>query len=274
VILAPLLDGLMRRMLPAARTPLGSLLVSARRRERCVVRYQDGLWVHQYREGVVVQPRLGGPSARLQDDAARDSFLFDYTPKAGDVVFDLGAGVGGEVRLLSRLTGATGTVISVEPHPHIFRCLAETIRLNGLDNVTALQRAVTETPGTFHLANDPRAHVANRLTSARTGIAVQGSTLSELMDRTGTDHIDLLKMNIEGAELSVLRAAANRLHQVDHIVVACHDFAAERHGDDRLRTFEPVIEVLRTAGFSVRTRPDDRRPWIRHHVYGSRTLSR
>lgn len=271
---ARLIDGLRRHLHPAVLAPLASVLVSARRRELCLVRYRDGDWVHRYRDGIVVQPRLGGPSARLQDQAARDSFLFDYTPKLGDIVFDLGAGIGGEVRLFSRLVGPAGLVISVEAHPRIFRCLERAVRLNRLENASALHLAMTGSAGTFYIEDDQLAHVANRLTDASEGVAVHGCTLSDLMERACVDHIDLLKMNIEGAELAVLQAAGHQLETVDHIAVACHDFTAEHQADDGRRTFAPVVELLGAAGFRIRTRPDDRRPWVRHHVYGSRTTSR
>jgi FkbM family methyltransferase len=250
--------------------PLGSLLVSARRGELCRVRYRDGVWIHRYRDGAVAQPWLGGPSARLQDEAALDYFLFDYPLKPGDTVFDLGAGVGGEVRLFSHRVGPAGRVVSVEAHPRTFRCLAHTVGSNGLDNVIALQLAVTGGEETVYIEDDPLAHVSNRLTDATHGIAVPGCTLGDLMARVGADRISLLKMNIEGAELPVLEAAADRLAAVDHIVVACHDFKSEHPGDRRQRTRAPVVELLSAAGFKIRTRPGDPRPWIAHYVYGSR----
>jgi hypothetical protein len=93
---------------PRLLAPLGSVLVSLKRRERCAVRFVDGDWVHRYRTGTVVQPFPGGASAALQDQVTRDVFLHGYRPRAGDTVFDLGAGVGDDVRLLSRLVGRPG----------------------------------------------------------------------------------------------------------------------------------------------------------------------
>lgn len=261
---------LLAHLPPALLAPLGSLLVSARRRELCRVQYRDGVWLHRYRDGAVAQPWLGGPSARLQDEAAVDHFLFDCSLEPGDTVFDLGAGVGGEARLFSRRVGPAGRVVCVEAHPRTFRCLAETVGTNGLRNVTALQLAVTGGEETVYIEDDPFVHVSNRLTDAARGIAVPGCTLGDLMARVEVDHVDLLKMNIEGAELAVLEAATGRLAAVEHIVVACHDFRAEHPGDRRQRTLAPVAELLSASGFRIRTRPNDPRPWIAHYVYGSR----
>ncbi|MGW4462100.1 FkbM family methyltransferase [Micromonospora sp. NPDC004704] len=255
---------------------LGSLFLSARSQSRCRVRYAEGHWVHRYPTGVVVNTTLGGLSARAQDQATRDIFLFDYQPQPGDTVFDIGAGVGSEVRLLSRLVGLAGRVVSIEAHPRTFACLRRTVELNGLSNVTALECAVVGDPGPVHLGDDRVDHIRNGLTGDATGgIEVAGRTLDEIVASLGVDRIDLLKMNIEGAELSVLEKSFQQFAIVENLVVSCHDFLSEppyADGTDRAwqRTFAPVIDLLRAAGYSVRTRPEDPRPWVRYYVYASR----
>ena len=102
------------------------------------------------------------------------------------------------------------------------------------------------------------------------GIAVSGHTLAELMERAGVRRVDLLKLNIEGAEQPVLAAATKALEAVAHVAVACHDFRTASNGDPALRTFDGVVDLLRTAGFTLRTRPHDPRPWVACMVYGSR----
>lgn len=258
------------------RGPLGSLLVSARRGELCVARPTGDGWAHTYREGVTVHPRLGGPSARRQDAQARDTFLYGYEPQPGDVVFDVGAGVGGEVRLLSRLVGPTGRVVCVEAHPRTYEYLTHTIRLNGLPNVTPVQAALAGVTGTVYLDDDEVNHVANGLVDRGTfaggsgGIAVPGCTLPVLVERTGVTRIDLLKMNIEGAELAALRAAQDCLPLVRHVAISCHDFKADQGGQAWQRTYQPVRELLQRNGFSLAERREDPRGWIRWYIYGQR----
>jgi FkbM family methyltransferase len=257
-------------MLIALAAGLGSLAVTVRRREPCRVRAVPDGWSHHYREGVTVAHRWGGPSARREDASARELFLFDYEPGPGDRIVDIGAGTGGEARLFSRLAGPAGRLVCVEAHPRTFGLLAQTIALNRLGNVTALPLAVTGTAGTVHIEDDPDAHVANGLTDAGRGIAVPGVTLAEVLERAGLDRVDLLKLNIEGAELAALRAPGP-LRRVRHIVVSCHDFRADAgSGGDGMRTFAPVRELLLAAGFTLRTRPHDPRPWVRHYLYGRR----
>lgn len=265
-----ILGELQRRLDPRWLAPLGSVVVTVKRRERCAIRYVAGEWVHRYRTGIVVQPHIGGASASLQDRNTWDTFLHAFRPRPGDTIIDLGAGVGSEARLLSRLVGPTGRVISVEAHPRMFDCLRRTIELNGLSNVTAVHRAILGTRGIAFIEDRP-VYGGNAITaSPDDAIPVVCEPLGDLVDRLGIDRIDLLKMNIEGAELTVLESAGELLSRVDNLVVSCHDFKADRGGADWQRTYSGVRALLTDAGYTLLSRRDDQRPWIPYYVYASR----
>src|ERR1700741_1127432 len=59
--------------------------------------YDRGVWIHQARSGYFAyhQPFVRLNMARM-DELAKVNFLWGYTPKIGDVVIDVGAGVGEE----------------------------------------------------------------------------------------------------------------------------------------------------------------------------------
>ena len=207
---------------------------------------------------------------------ASDVYLYAYEPKPGDTVLDLGAGIGQELRVLSRLVGPAGRVVSVEAHPRTFDCLRRTINLNGLTNITAINCAATAAGGPVHIEDNSR-HITNSTTTNSThSIQVDGRTLSDIVAESGVDRIDLLKMNIEGAELTVLEAASDVLPMVRNLVVSCHDFLADRaveadRGEAaRMRTFAPVTALLRRAGYTIHSRPADPRAWIPYYVYATR----
>jgi FkbM family methyltransferase len=260
------------RMTPRLAAAVGSVCLTALARSRCRVRYDDGTWIHRYADGVLVDTRLGGggrtPSG--QDRHARDVFLHAYEPRTGDTIVDVGAGVGSEVRLFSRLTGPAGRVVSVEAHPRTYGCLVRTVTENALANVTTVQCAVVGRPGPVYL-EDGREHFRNCLTQdSSAGVPVPGRTLDELVATLGLDRIDLLKMNIEGAERAVLAASARSLRLVRHLTVSCHDFRAAAAERAWQRTFRDVTQMLMAAGFTIRTRPGDRRAWIPYYVYAAR----
>ncbi|MEV0004993.1 FkbM family methyltransferase [Micromonospora sp. NPDC050980] len=249
----------------------GSVRLSMRHRTRCRVRYDHGDWIFRYPEGTVVNTSLMHTPPAAEDRIVADLFLHGYRPRPGDTVLDLGAGVGGEVRLFSRLVGPHGRVVAVEGHPRTFRCLRRAVALNGLANVTLVPCAVVDEPGTVRLDEHDQTHLRNALTrDGRGGVEVPGRTLAEIMSTLDLDRVDLLKMNIEGAELPALRGSSDALRHVRNLAVSCHDFLADGPGREWQRTFEGVTEVLREAGFTIRTRPDDPRPWVPYYVYASR----
>ena len=197
-----------------------------------------------------------------------DFFLYRYTPKPGDVVVDVGAGAGEEVWTFSRLVGPTGRVIAVEAHPTTVEILRRNVRRWGLSNVTILHAALAVETGTRRIADDG-AKESNRLILAG-GLAVPAMTFDQLLDTTGVAKVDLLKMNIEGAEREVLRGAT-RLHQVSNAAVECHDFLADAGGEPSLATSADIERLFRAADFDVSFHPpDDMRSWARYYIYAAR----
>lgn len=59
------------------------------------------------------------------------------------------------------------------------------------------------------------------------------------------DPVDLLKLDVEGAETQLLRDCADRLSRVKRIFVECHSFA------DRPQTLAELLAILQSAGFRV-----------------------
>lgn len=148
--------------------------------------------------------------------------------KPGMIALDVGAHIGYYSRLLSRLTGADGRVIAFEPHPRTHKALLQNLR--DCDNVTALQLAVAEregsgelhdylmmsASGSLHydasLADLQRAQMGAGDVAPRGGTdfepqryRVRTAAIDDCLDELGIERVDLVKMDIEGAELSALR---------------------------------------------------------------------
>jgi FkbM family methyltransferase len=67
--------------------------------------------------------------------------------KPGDTVYDIGSHLSVYSVLLARVVGETGRVVAWEPHQETFEQLRENLKLNGLTNVRAFQKAVGERDG-------------------------------------------------------------------------------------------------------------------------------
>jgi FkbM family methyltransferase len=183
---------------------------------------------------------------------------------------DVGAGVGVETLLFSRLVGPTGRVVAIEAHPRTFRCLERLVSHHQLENVAALNLAVGAREGRSMMSSQV-AHRSNAVGDAGAGaVEVMVARLDALLADHNVDRIDLLKMNIEGAEVAALEGMGALLRRTVHVCVSCHDFKAARTGDEMLCTRSEVTRLLRDAGFELRSRPDDARPAVRDYVYGTR----
>jgi len=201
------------------------------------------------------------------DELAKINFLWGYTPKVGDVVIDVGAGVGEEALTLSRAVGKRGKVICIEAHPRTYRCLEKLVQYNRLENVIAIHQAVAEPSCRIATIEDSDEYLSNR-SGAVEGISVPAATIDAIYQQLGLGKVDFLKMNIEGAERFAIQGIAETLKHTEVLCVSCHDFLAEACGDEGLRTKSVVQQFLQKSGFKVVAREGSDLPrYIRDQVW-------
>lgn len=207
-----------------------------------------------------------------------DFFCWAYRPREGDTILDIGAGNGNELLCFSGLVGRRGLVHAVEAHPRAAAVARQMARRNRLRNVKVSEFAAWDERGSLHITdvrpgegNDETNSVVDLSISATT-VEVTARTLDEWADQTGIGAVDLLKMNIEGAEFPALRGATNLLRRTRNVAISCHDFVAdEEPGHEMMRTGAPVRRLLEEHGFSLIARADDPRPFVRGYLYGTRS---
>ncbi|WP_424929242.1 FkbM family methyltransferase [Amaricoccus tamworthensis] len=100
-----------------------------------------------------------------------------------------------------------------EPNPENYAILSETVAGLGMaDRVTCHQRAVGAEPGVLRMSGaDVMARVVQNDAGARDTIEVESVTLDQIVDSLNVPAIDLLKIDVEGYELEVLKGAADLL---------------------------------------------------------------
>jgi FkbM family methyltransferase len=122
-------------------------------------------------------------------------------------VVDVGAHHGAYAVVLGKIAQRMdGRVIAVEPNPHSFRTLERNVRLNGLSGTVHIEPiAVTEQASLVPLTLEGSESWVGNGGSAAT-VDVKGEPLSHLLERHAIAQVDLLIIDVEGAELSVLRS--------------------------------------------------------------------
>jgi FkbM family methyltransferase len=246
----------------------------------------DGVWIvrsgsrfqgesHRFRYYAADMQRWERELSSYDTDA-QDYWFHAYRPRTGATIIDVGAGVGTDIPTFSRAVGPGGRVLAIEAHPDTFLALQKTCEYNQLENVTCVQAAVMDRPGTVFI-EDSAAHESNSVqiqpVAAAHRIAVPGSTLDDLCAEHGIDQVDMLKMNIEGAERLAIRGMDDVIRRTRYAVIACHDFRSERGDDGSFSTRDEVVSYLRGHGFEIRTRDDDPRAFVRDHIHGLRAES-
>lgn len=123
----------------------------------------------------------------------------------GFTFVDLGANVGVYSLFVAGLAGRNARVLAVEPQPEIYRRLAFNVTANDLGTIRTLQCAVADRTGTLDLFID-RGNRGQSSIAMKTGerVSVPCRTLDGLLAEAGFDRVDALKIDIEGAEDTVL----------------------------------------------------------------------
>jgi FkbM family methyltransferase len=154
-------------------------------------------------------------------------------------VVDLGANVGLTTLYFSQLFPAA-RYVCVEPNPANADLLRRNTAWMGL-RAEVVEAAVGSRSGQVLFDDSGWSWGGHVAEAGQPGRPVRCCTLDEIVSASDIDHIDLLKVDVEGAEREVLRSSASSLRKVGMIVI-------ELHGDYGLADFARDVVPL---GFTV-----------------------
>ncbi|MBF0532479.1 MAG: FkbM family methyltransferase [Candidatus Omnitrophica bacterium] len=158
--------------------------------------------------------------------------LFQKIVKPGFTVLDLGANIGYFSLLAAKLVGEKGKVYSFEPEPRNYGFLRKNLELNGYKQATAFQKAVGEQTGTVKLYichYDTGHHTIQQydgIQSYNPQFVAEKKDFVEIekvrLDDFFKDKlrpVNVIKMDVEGAELLALTGMENLIKANDHLVM-------------------------------------------------------
>lgn len=143
--------------------------------------------------------------------------------RPGMTLVDVGANIGFFSLVAAKLVGPTGRALAVEPEPENCARIRRNVELNGYANVEIAQVALGDRCGevTLHLATDHGHHSLLDRSPNRAGttLAVPIETLDALLAARNIERVDVLKIDVEGAEVEVLRGAAETIRRNPALVI-------------------------------------------------------
>lgn len=202
-----------------------------------------------------------GPSSASFEEVERAErqFYLDSV-RDGMVVFDVGAHVGELTLLFSRLAGS-GQVHAFEAGRSSFERLSAACEASGRGNMLLHHLAVSDRVGEIELHVYDDAYLAWS-TQAKRPLAAYGIdvepvgvervpsiTLDRYCETAAVPQIDLLKIDVEGAELQVLLGAQRLLAEQR---IRCLTFEFGQTTFDMGNSAEAIEELLHGHGYTIR----------------------
>lgn len=230
--------GLLRQMLKPLYRYLREPEYRAYLRVQKGCRRSSGKQCTIWLDGYVVEGN-DGPSLLHQYEEIVQRKSFDFTPKtASPLIYCCGANIGLEVLHLEQLF-PDARIKAFEPDPQLFAVLKSNIERNE-SRAEAFNAALHVSDGKLQFQPDGR--LGGKLGTGT--VEVECKRLRDLL--AAEKHIDLLIIDIEGAENEVLPDCVDQLHKVDNLFVEWH---SSEHAPQQL---PQLLELLEKSGFRYR----------------------
>jgi FkbM family methyltransferase len=199
---------------------------------------------------------LGGYKRSTIDLIRRAARAADRNGRA--VFADVGASVGQMAMSTSPLVAR---VLAFEPSPPIAAICREHVRLNGLDNITVVQAALSNADGqaTFFIGANSKGTGSLRgdfNADPDNAVIVPIRRGDSFMAEFGVDQLDLLKIDAQGREVSVAEGFSDVIKRDQPIIIVCLPRIVHGNADDmaRFRTvLGPAYDLFRIRNQFGRT---------------------
>jgi FkbM family methyltransferase len=165
----------------------------------------------------------------------------------GGAFYDIGANVGYLTIIGARLVGSEGDVYAFEPVPANASALRRNLALNGLARAYVVEQAVSDDAGrqTLVLAHDSGGaalSIADRPPDATGAIEVDVTTVDRFVGQAGVRPPSVVKIDVEGAEINVLRGMAATLERHRPAVLVEVDGPTDARADEKARACTAFLE--------------------------------
>jgi FkbM family methyltransferase len=161
----------------------------------------------------------------------------------GGIVVEVGSNIGAHTLVLAQCVTRTGFVYAYEPQRIVFQALCANLALNSIVNVDARHAAVGAGSGWLTFPDIDYTYPANysaiEIGRFPEGRPVRLVTLDEELD---LERLDLVKVDVEGMELDVLKGASALIERFRPVLYL---------ENDRAEKSAPLIRLLFDLGYRL-----------------------
>lgn len=181
-----------------------------------------------------------------------ETMLIRSLVMSGGTFVDVGAHWGYFSFIMAEHVGATGRVVAIEADPRIYAILERNFALNHLPQVQLVHAAAAAESGILPLIGfDERdtnwgiSRIAGASGRAGASYEVPARSLDDLLDEMGVGDVDLVKIDIEGAEALALTgmSAGLRRGRYRRLLLELHPVQLAEHGTTPAVVIEDLLEI-------------------------------
>ena len=169
--------------------------------------------------------------------------------KKGQTFVDVGSNKGDYTLIGAKIVGDSGKVLSFEPEPSNVFWLNKSIDLNGYRNIILFDITLSDFNGTstLFLSDQSDWHSLLNLEGVcnKGNTVIKVRTLDGILDETNQAKVDMIKIDVEGAELQVIKGAKETLLNNESIIILL-----DVHPQRGINPFE-VADSLTELGFNL-----------------------
>lgn len=183
-------------------------------------------------------------------------YALDKILQAGMTFIDVGANMGLYTLFAAKKVGRRGAVLAIEPSSRDFQRLKANVEENALTNVRLLQVAVSDRQTEAELLVAEEEHSGHNTLGAfgYKDVALRGrervrvERLDDIVQREGLESVDVIKMDIEGAEFLALQGTRKTLTRYRPLLlIELSDTTLKHQGCNSQQVWELLTEI----GYSI-----------------------
>lgn len=225
---------------------------------------KDNKWIHKTSLGLIPSNKpIFDPEKYVQQNF--EIFFENYLPKKNDIVVEFGSGSGCETLYISNLIGKYGKIYAFEPFSEVYDYLLETIKLNSLDNVNPIKKALFKDSSGVGIKSDIDVWLSGKIDLNETS-KVSSTCLNDFVKEENLKKVNFCKINIEGSEKFIIENSNLFFDICENLAIECHDFIE----GDEFKTYDLVKNFLKEKKYIIKQSKRNYHPWDKYYIYGSK----